>query len=286
MLKDIGWIIGHKLYEGSQGIKMKAVRLISAIFAASLFASSAHAGVITVVFEGTITSSETESDNMAGSDPVGTRVSGSFTFADSITDSAEGSALDRFRLAPLFTSNEFDPIVSDLSLAFEIDGGISQSSPPIFPDEVSIFRRQPEFSLVFSDLPSGQQFDLDLLIQDDPARSERLRVSLSAEDLGGDLFTVLGGLDGSADQVLDLLNNPDLPVGSFEGSFSYQRLGRFLAFPVRSSGTFAVTSISATTTALEAPSPTFLSIFAIGLAGIALRRQVKNQNEVRALSYV
>ena len=255
---------------------MKVVQLISAMLAASLFASSVHAGVITVVYEGVITSSETERNNMVGSHPVGTRVSGSFTFADSLTDLVEGSERDSFRLAPLFTRTEFDPIVSDLSLMFEIDGGISQSSQRIAPTQGSITRRRPEFSLVFSDSPSGQQFNLNLLILDDPTLDERLRVSLSAEDLAGDLFTVLGGLNGQADQVLDLLNNPDLPVGSVEGSFFYQRFPRFFGFPIKSSGTFAITSISATTTATDVPTPTYFSLFALSLAGLALRRRVKN----------
>jgi len=256
---------------------MKVVRWISAIFAASLFASSVHAGVITVLYEGVITSSQTERNNMMGSHPAGTRVSGSFTFADSLPDLVEGSAQDRFRLAPLFTRTEFDSRVSDLSLMFAIDGGISQSSQRISPSQGSITRRRPEFQLAFSDLPSGQQFGLSLLILDDPALDERLRVSLSAEDLVGDLFTVLGGLNGRADQVLDFLNNPDLALGNFEGSFSYQRYGRLSGFPVKSSGTFAITSISATTTATDVPSPTFFSLFAMSLAGIALRRRVKNR---------
>jgi len=258
---------------------MKAFKLLALALATTLSTTAAQAGVITVQFEGAISSSENVfSDPPSGPDeitshPLGTLVSGSFTFNDALPDRDASLAVDNFSRSPRFFA---DPDFLDVSASISVEGGISTGSGVLGSSERAISRSQPRFGLFFADEPAGDRFSLTLSVVTNSSTGARLTVSLSLDDIDGNLFSS-GDLTGKADQVLALLNDPSFPVGDIEGSFFSEQIPRFTGPGTSSEGTFEVTSISATSTAspMGVPTPTYASLFMLGLAGLSLLRRTR-----------
>jgi len=254
---------------------MKTFRLQALILATSLSATAAQAGLITVQYEGVITSSENTMTTTPGgpldvsSYPLGTRVTGSFTFGSLIPDRIEGDARDSFSLSPTF---EAEPNISGVSSTIAIDGGIRSGSGSLSGGLIAILNSQPRFTLFFANEATGDQFVLGLNSILDNRTGRRLSVRLELTDSTGDLFSA-GDLTGEIDQVLTFLNDSNLPLDDIEGSFSSVRPPRLTGPFASSDGTFELTSISATSSALPAPSPTYVSLLMLGISGLALRRR-------------
>ena len=260
-------------------IKHSLIILVVGILV-DLSASNAQAGIITIEFEGVVTTSEifTVERRRPGFDgirrepfPTDTTVSGVFTFNDALVDSAPGGDSDDFALSR--DSADFENL-SDVSAEISIRGR-SFSAGPFSTFFVPLAGADPIFDVALADGPGGDEFIIRLSANGDPIFLETFSLALLLSDDSGTAFPGRGNLTDSLQDLVSLLNDDDFPVSDVTGAFFYQRVPRLSREEI--SAQFSLTALRATT--ISVPSPGFASLFLLGCCFMAGRGALRRQAE-------
>jgi len=250
---------------------MKTLRPFVSVVATVLLglsATAAQAGIITITFEGQITSSDVAILFFSPSTgsivdetpfPVGTNITGSFVFSDRLQDTDPSENLSDFSSSAGSANVEG---LRQISAQFTIPGGRGGSfgAGPFSTFSIPLGLASPQFGLRLLDTADQDEFGISLSARGDPIFLETFSLGLSLVDTFGTLFAGSGGLTGEPQDVLDLLGDGSFSLDPLIGSFQYQRVPRLSRQEL--AGQFSVTSLQISTTSV--PSPGSFSLLCLG----------------------